>query len=222
MRRAIRRSGIPSSYHLAFANQLFELGRWLREQGVAPEFKTHYEFYEYLNNGVLRDCPIDFFEFGVWKGNSLRQWTLINIHPESRFYGFDSFEGIPEDWKHPIGKHPKGSWTAGGALPDIKDHRVRFIKGYFQDTLSGFISDNKLSSRRRVIHCDADLYSSTLYVLVTMHPLILPGTIIIFDEFNSVMDEFRAFSDYVLAFRRQFRLLASAEPYFTRVAIEMT
>jgi len=222
VRKAIYLSGIAPSYRIDFVNRLFELGRWIKEHGNnAPSFKTTYDFYKHINDSVLGDRPIDFLEFGVYKGDSLRKWTQINSAPESRFFGFDSFTGLPEDWKHPVGKSPRGTFDVKGILPDIKDNRVRFIKGNFQDTLPGFLTEQKFSGRKVVIHCDADLYSSTLYVLATLHPLIVSGTVIIFDEFNSVTDEFRAFSDYVSSFQRQFKLLASAEPFFTRAAIDI-
>jgi O-methyltransferase len=222
VRKVIYMSGIKPSYYVDFINGLFKLGYWIKKyKNNSINFKNIFDFYKYINDRILENCPIDLFEFGVYKGDSLKKWLQINSNPQSRFFGFDSFSGLPEDWKHLGGKTPKGTFDVKGILPDIKDNRVRFVKGYFQDTLSDFLTKEYTIGNRIVIHCDADLYSSTLYVLATMHRLIIPGTIIIFDEFNSVIDEFRAFSDYISSFRRRFKLLASAEPFFTRVAIEI-
>lgn len=56
----------------------------------------------------------------------------INTCPDSRFFGFDTFEGLPEDWT--AGNTRKGGFDVGGAVPDLPDPRVRFVKGLFQET----------------------------------------------------------------------------------------
>ena len=78
------------------------------------------------------------------------------------------------------------------------------------------------TSHRLVVHCDADLYSSTLYVLTGLHELLVPGTILIFDEFDAVNHEFRAFVDYVSAYMVEYGVLASSGSVFNQVAIEIT
>src|ERR1022692_2079890 len=65
---------------------------------------------------------IDYLEFGVYQGESMQVWADLNTHPDSRFVGFDSFEGLPEDWTK--GK-PAGTFDAGGKTPAIPDPRVR-------------------------------------------------------------------------------------------------
>ena len=73
---------------------------------------------------------------------------------------------------------------------------------------------------RLVIHCDADLYSSTLYVLTKLDGYLLPGTIIIFDEFFTVNHEFRALSDFMSSYNYQYRVLAATE-FYAQLAIEI-
>ena len=75
------------------------------------------------------DEKITFIEFGVHKGDSLKKFTHINSHPESLFYGFDSFLGLPENWTP---NHPIGTFDLKGKMPSIKDSRVSIIDGYFQ------------------------------------------------------------------------------------------
>ena len=95
----------------------------------------------------------------------------------------------------------KGDFGVGGSVPEINDPRVSFVKGWFNDTLPGFLSDFKPKSRL-IIHNDSDLYSSTLFCLSELNKIILPGTILVFDEFYSALHEFRALNDYLSAYRR--------------------
>jgi hypothetical protein len=134
----------------------------------------------------------------------------LNQHADSRFYGFDTFEGLPEAWE---GSFEEGYFSTDGAFPDIEDRRAAFIKGLFQDTLSPFLRDYH-ARNRIVLHLDADLYTSTLYVLATLDEILKPGTIIIFDEFGNVNDEFRACMDYMASFRRKLKPVAWAEGFY--------
>ena len=70
--------------------------------------------YGYLQQTVLKDAPIDYLEFGVADGASLRSWCALNQRPESRFFGFDTFTGLPEDW---AADHPKGTFNRDGIPP---------------------------------------------------------------------------------------------------------
>ena len=71
-----------------------------------------------------------------------------------------------------------------------------------------------------MIHNDSDLYSATLYVLTRANDIILPGTIIIFDEFYSVMHEFRALEDYCSSYMRSYDVLAATRDHI-QVAIRI-
>ncbi|MEJ2496910.1 MAG: TylF/MycF/NovP-related O-methyltransferase, partial [Sulfurovaceae bacterium] len=81
----------------------------------------------------------------------------------------------------------KETFTTEGHMPSVNDDRVSFVKGLFQDSLPGFLKTFK-PDKQLVIHNDSDLYSATLYVLTYMNNYLVPGTIIIFDEFYSVLD----------------------------------
>jgi len=184
----------------------------------APLFLSRDEMYLYLN--CERICagqtPIDFLEFGVFRGDSLRKWCNINKSPQSRFFGFDSFQGLPEDW---IEGWPKGTFDTDGKTPDIDDSRVQFVVGWFQNSLPPFLG-SYTPKNQIIVHSDCDLYSSTLYCLTAINNLLARGTIIIFDDFYDPIHEYRALADYSSACRQKFRIVAATER-FRQVAIEL-
>jgi len=140
-----------------------------------------------------------FLEFGVLDGNSIRQWAGLNRNPQSRFVGFDSFEGLPTAWRG----RPAGYFDRGGALPDIADPRVRFVKGWFNRTLPG-VADELLPAdppTQVLVHIDADLYSAALYCLSYLGPR-LGDFAVMFDEFGA--GEGRALRDVVAAYGGRF------------------
>ena len=100
------------------------------------------------------------------------------------------------------------------ATPNIEDARCSFYKGLFQETLPGFIKDNPLLEKPKVIHLDADLFSATLYVLTMLHPYLNKGDILIFDEFNVPLHEFKAFDDYVTSFYVDYEVLGATNNYY--------
>lgn len=200
-------------------NRLALLNEWREKHGGIPYFQTRAELYSYISSAVIGDeQPITYLEFGVYKGDATRCWSTLNRNPNSEFVGFDSFEGLPETWKVYQGSLRRGHFSTQGMTPKIDDRRVRFVKGWFQDTLPHFLK-NLDRIRQLVINNDSDLYSSSLYTLCTLHPWMKEGTIIIFDEFSQVLDEFRALENYSRAFLREYEVIAAAGEYYDRVAI---
>ena len=53
---------------------------------------------------------------------------------------------------------------------------------------------------RLVVHIDSGLYSSAFFVLMNLHPLLMRGDIIIFDDFNDPIGEFLLFEEYCSSF----------------------
>jgi len=120
-------------------------------------------------------------EFGVYVGHSINY--LANLVPARTFHGFDSFQGLPEEWVRDKdqkngGTHRKGHFALRD-LPKVRDN-VSLYKGWFSDTLPAWLQENP--GEVAFIHNDADLYSSTIYTLKTLDPRIVPGTILLFDE----------------------------------------
>ena len=200
----------------AFLDKTNWTSKWCRtvRQADCPRFQNREEMYGYLQHTFLNDVPIDYIEFGVADGSSLRSWCALNKHSDSRFFGFDAFTGLPEDWNADC---PKGTFDRDGVPPDIADPRVRIHVGLFQDSLPAFL-DSYRPSNRVVIHNESDIYSSTLYALTMMERVVSFDAIVIFDEFWDVLHEYRALIDYSAAYMRTFNIIA-ATPYFTQAAI---
>ncbi|MFI0428392.1 TylF/MycF/NovP-related O-methyltransferase [Mariniflexile sp. HMF6888] len=150
-------------------------------------YKNRFQLHEKLLL-ELKNKPIFYFEFGVAGGNMIKKWSSTNQMKESRFVGFDSFEGLPESWED----KKEGHFDQKGNFPDITDSRVRFVKGWFQDSVYMALLDCDFHEQC-VYHLDADLFSSTLYVLFQIYPKLKANDILIFDEFSSHNHEFEAF-----------------------------
>lgn len=154
------------------------------------------------------DETVDFLEFGVAAGHTFKWFAAHHRNPQSRLVGFDTFTGLPRDWEWA----EAGTFSTQGQAPSIEDPRCSFVKGLFQNTLLAFLSTFG-SSRRKIVHLDADLYSSTLFVLITLGPVLKPGDILIFDEMSSYLGEFRAFSNFLEAFPIKYEVMGSACEY---------
>jgi len=173
----------------------------------APKFKDIMGTWDFSINLIGEDAPIIFIEFGVFNGRSIRYFSERFKNTESLLLGLDTFEGLPEAWDTQGNTLPKGTFSTDGKLPDIKDKRVCFFKGLFQETVSQWMNillDH--NDKVLIAHFDADLYSSTLFGL-TKIAATGKQFYCIFDEFYG--DECRAFSDFKSAYHYNSQLLAS-------------
>lgn len=173
-------------------------------------YEKRYPMYGWvLEKENLVINPVNYLEFGVASGQSFR-WFLSQIsNPESRFYGFDTFTGLPEDF----GVYKKGMFNNNTQPPPIDDKRVKFYQGLFQQTLPGFLNELN-NTKRNIIMMDADLYSATLYVLTSLAPFLKKDDIIFFDEFAVPKHEFKAFYDFVQSYYTNLKLIAAANNYY--------
>lgn len=129
--------------------------------------------YEDCLDHVLSVCTEGTgLEFGVGKGNSLRR-----ICSEMFTYGFDSWDGLPEDWRPGF---PKGMFACE---PPQLVH-THLVKGLFSDTVPLFELDDL--GHITLVHLDADLYSSTKAILDNLDhtKVFTPGTFVVFDEWH--------------------------------------
>jgi hypothetical protein len=173
-------------------------------------YDKRYPLYNWvIKNESLFDVPVNYLEFGVASGKSFQWFLEQNKHPQSRFYGFDTFGGLPEDW----GPFKKGSFSNQNKPPVITDERGKFYTGLFQQTLPVFIKELD-NSRRNILMMDADLYSATLYALTTLAPYLKKDDIIFFDEFVVPTHEFKAYLDFTQSYYINLELIAAANNYY--------
>ena len=115
-----------------------------------------------------------YLEFGVYVGTSINYFSkYVNT-----IYGFDSFEGIKEDWFGLI-NHPKGTLNLNKKLPKLNKNVVPIV-GWVQDTVSPFLE--KYKPKINFVNMDMDTYETTKFVLTKIKPYLLKNSIISFDE----------------------------------------
>ena len=123
-------------------------------------------------------------------------------------HGFDSFEGLPEDWK---AGEQKGSYSTGGRLPVVPDN-VRLHKGWFEHSLPPFLQQH--NEPVSLVHIDCDLYSSTLTVLEQLADRFIEGSVIVFDDFLGFpgfeQHELKAFEEFILDSGWTYTVLAAS------------
>ncbi|MCC7412688.1 MAG: class I SAM-dependent methyltransferase [Gammaproteobacteria bacterium] len=152
---------------------------------------------EALHRLALERVEVDglYLEFGVKKGGSIRG---IAARTRAIVHGFDSFEGLPEDWAGTSLR--KGKFSTGGRLPKVPAN-VTLHPGWFDDSLPRFAAEH--AGPVAFMHVDCDLYSSTRTVFANLGARLVPGTVIVFDEYfnypNWQEHEFRAFQEFVAA-----------------------
>jgi hypothetical protein len=142
-------------------------------------------------------------EFGVYSGITVNH--IAGLVPDKDVHGFDSFEGLPENW----GPAPKGLFSTKGELPAVKDN-VQLHVGFFAETLPEFISEHRLPVS--FVHIDSDLYSSAKTILDTLSSRIVAGSILVFDEFFNYPEwqdhEYKAFMEFVSDFNVDYEYIA--------------
>ena len=163
---------------------------WILSLPQIPE--VHFNRWSIYNRAIeLSERERAFYEFGVWMGDSFKY-----IVPSfSGGFGFDSFQGLPEDW----GVVPRGTYSSRGRVPDIEN--AKFIVGEFAATLPEFFESEQPMAG--LMNFDADLYSSTITALSNARPVIDRQTTLVFDEFivnnNWEQDEFKALNEFCQA-----------------------
>ena len=168
---------------------------------------------------ALKRVSLDghYVEFGVYTGEFSIRFIASRVSDRA-IVGFDSFEGLPEDWH---GRNMvKGTFSLEGKLPKVP-HNVKLQPGWFNVSLPRWLEANP--GPMAFIHIDSDLYASAKTVFDLVAERIVPGTVIAFDEYfnypNWQHHEFKAFHEYVKENKVGYEYLAYGA---TQVAVRIT
>jgi hypothetical protein len=148
-----------------------------------------------------------YLEFGVFTGGTIR--FIASRIGNRPVHGFDSFQGLPEAWSgFALGRR---AFDRKGRLPRVPAN-VYLHRGWFDQSLPEWLQRNH--GPVAFIHVDCDLYSSTRTIFTLLANRIVPGTIILFDEYfnypNWEQHEYKAFQEFVTANSVSYRYLAFA------------
>ncbi len=155
-------------------------------------------------------------EFGVEKGASLRHLAGLT---KREVHGFDSFEGLPGDWSGT--KEGAGAFSLRGRLPKVPANAKLHV-GWFDKTLPEFLAQH--AGPCALVHVDCDIYVSTVTIFQHLRERIVPGTVIVFDEYFNYPGwrghEYKAFQEFILESGLGYRYLGfSAEKGHVAVVI---
>ena len=154
-----------------------------------------------LDGIKLSDKKGLYLEFGVATGYSI---NFIAKEIQTDIHGFDSFEGLDEEWNG----LPDKAFSLDGKIPKVEKN-VIIHKGYFNNTVEAFFNDN--SDKISFMHIDCDLYSSAQIVLNLSVNNLAIGSVILFDEMVGYdgfeEHEFKAFNEFVSKYNVKYECL---------------
>lgn len=140
-----------------------------------------------LNEGV----PGDLLEAGVWRGGSCilaRAILKLRGVRDRNVWLADSFEGMPvplleADQNHDFSDVSvlavsQGEVEAAFERFGLLDNQVKFLKGWFKDTLP-----NAPVSKLAVLRMDGDLYESSMDILNSLYHKVSAGGFVIVDDY---------------------------------------
>ena len=166
---------------------------------------------ESMNYVKIALLPKVYLEFGCHSGRTfsaaIRAARELNILESTEFYAFDSFEGLPSTTDED-GIFEKGSFSTGvsdfkSALEKEANYQIgdgHIVKGFYSASLTPELQSKM--PKVGIVHIDVDLYSSTVDVLTFIKPLLVKGSVILFDDFfcfpaGSNQGEPRALSEFL-------------------------
>jgi O-methyltransferase len=163
---------------------------------------------ECVETVLADDIPGDLVECGVWRGGAciLMRAVLAAYGDHTRSVWLaDSFQGVPrsDPANYKADKGIRADFAAGilGVSEaevrsnferyGLLDDRVRFLPGWFKDTLH----DAPIETIS-VLRLDGDLYESTIQALDALYPRLSPGGFCIVDDYQAVKACEQAVTDY--------------------------
>ena len=168
----------------------------IKNMRTVPNFVNDYDFHDWILRTQLSNYLVTtglMLEFGVATGRTLNH--IARVWPNKTVHGFDSFEGLPENW---TSRMPAG-FFARSSLPSVRNN-CKLHVGWFDKTLPESLNTAS-HTPIALLHVDSDLYSSAKTILSLLNLQLVKDTVIIFDEYINYpgweLDEFRAWQEFV-------------------------
>jgi O-methyltransferase len=137
--------------------------------------------------------PGELAEVGCFQGASTR--LICEAKGDKQLHVFDTFEGLPKSSAPDHGVHNEKQYAC--SLDSVQTYlsgykNVRFHKGMFPET-AGPVHASKFS----FVHCDVDLYESTLGCLQFFYPRMLPGGVLLSHDYSVLAGVKTAFQEFL-------------------------
>jgi len=170
--------------------------------------KKRLDNIQYCVEKVISDnVPGDLIETGVWRGGAtIFMRSILKVYgiKDRIVWVADSFQGLPAPnlQKYPLDQESNLHLNPQLAISleevtdnfkryDLLDSNVKFLKGWFKDTLP-----TAPITRLSLLRLDGDLYESTMDALVNLYPKLSVGGFVIIDDYGCYNMCRQAISDY--------------------------
>ena len=172
---------------------------------------------------IANRIPGDFVECGVWRGGSAMNmaFTLQSLRVEDRdIHLFDTYSGMPEPSDHDVDRHGRnargkyqqlsqndGSAWCYASLDEVRsnlmstgypEQRIHFVKGKVEDTIPG-AAPGKIA----LLRLDTDWFESTRHEMAHLFPRLVPGGVLLLDDYGHWQGARRAVDEYFAEQRLQ-------------------
>lgn len=180
---------------------------WLPEAHTMIGVRRLDNLQECIQDVLARGVPGDLIEAGVWRGGaSIFMRAVLKAHgvEDRTVWLSDSFQGLPppndDEYPADAGDLHHTIDELAVSLDEVRenfrrygllDDQVRFLPGWFRDTLPGAPIE-----RLAIIRIDGDMYESTTQVLEALYPKLVPGGYLIVDDYGGIPACRRAVDDY--------------------------
>jgi hypothetical protein len=193
---------------------------WYSHPSRLAKMLAHYELYK-----TITSIPGDVFELGVYKAASLVRFAtfrqLLEHDSSRKLVAFDAFGRFPRaalslNADHAFIDAFEKQSGHGLSKSDVESifaakpfFNYELLEGNVMDTLSGYL-DKHPATRIALLHLDMDVKEPTEYALNLLFDRVVPGGLIVFDDYSTVAGETDAVDDFLQSHQLQIQKL----PYY--------
>jgi hypothetical protein len=158
---------------------------------TGPEITTQRKYVVETYKDFLKDKL--FLEFGVFVGTSILEYYNLYLDNQSadytpQFYGFDSFEGLPEEKNDSKSPWHTGQFNLNKNInPELLNKPgMKIVDGWFNETLNQSLANELKGKKIGLLHIDCDIYTSTMqvYEFLIANDLLTEGTVVVYDDWG--------------------------------------